>query len=151
MFVSKTSNLWHNCYKFLLLQETPDDFDGYLFPLDPSQKQHFKTLKKLKNPSKIQKTELKFLKGLRWIKTISVKGREQHVKELEAVDVFTEGLMKIYRFDIPLRYKLPDGKFRNLLDYLTGVPKRHIESPFACVTSFTVNVTAFKKKYGISD
>ena len=61
-------------------------------PLDPSQEQRIKTLKKLEKPSKSQKTELKFLKGLRWMKTRTVRGREQHVKELEAVDEITEGL-----------------------------------------------------------
>ena len=120
-------------------------------PLDPSQEQRIETLKKLEKPSKSQKTELKFLKGLRWMKTRTVRGREQHVKELEAVDEFTKCYMNINRLDVLLCYKLPDGKLRHILDYHTEVPSRHIQSPFACVTSSTVNVAAFKKKYGVSE
>ena len=83
------------------------------------------------------------------MKTRTVRGREQHVKELEAVDEFTKCYMNINRLDVLLRYKLPDGKLRHILDYHTEVPSRHIESRFACVTSSTVKVAAFKKKYGV--
>ena len=103
----------------------------------------------MENPSKWQKQELKSLKSLRWIKTRTVRGREVHIEALETVDQATELLMTIDRTDVPLKYKLPDGKLKHLMDYCTEVPARHIESPYACVTSSTVNEERFKKRFGL--
>ena len=118
-------------------------------PLDPSQEQRISTLESMENPSKWQKQELKSLKNLRWIKTRTVRGREVHTEALETVDQATELLMTIERTDVPLKYKLPDGKLKHLMDYCTEVPARHIESPYACVTSSTVDEERFKKRFGL--
>ena len=118
-------------------------------PLDPSQEQRISTLESMQNPSKWQKQELKSLKNLRWIKTRTVRGREGHTEALETVDQATELLMTMERTDVPSKYKLPDGKLKHLMDYCTEVPARHIESPYTCVTSSTVDEERFKKRFGL--
>ena len=115
--------------------------------LDPAQEDRIATLEKTFNPSVSQKNELKFLTSLRWVKTRTVRGREAHVKQFEAVDVPTEGLMTMDRFDVPLIHKLPDAKIKHILDFHTEVPSRQIKSAFACVTSSSTKEEEFKKRH----
>ena len=106
-------------------------------------------MERMNELSDAQKEELKFLKSLRVVKTRTVRGREQHVSFLEPVDAATDKLMTLERQDVPLKYKLPDAKIRHILDFYTEVPRRHITSPYACVTSSEMDEEKFKKRFNL--
>ena len=86
------------------------------------------------------------MKSLQVVKTRTVRGREQRVSFLEPVDAATDKLMTLERLDVPLKYKLPDAKIRHILDFYTEVQRRHITSPYDCVTSSELDEEKFKKR-----
>ena len=133
-----------------LQQDKPDELDEKQEQLDPGQELRIETLENMKELSKAQQEELKFLRSLRWVKTRTLRGREKHVAAIEPVDAVTEKLMTIDRVDVPLKYKLPDGKIKHILDFYTEVTQRHITSPYACVTSSDVNEEKFKKRFNVA-
>lgn len=147
------NNVCFNARKFSnaidSFKDQPDDLDRDPVALDPSQEQRISNLESMPEKSEAQKTELKALQELRWIKTRTVRGREQHVAALEKVDGPTEALMTIERLDVALKNKLPDGKIRHILDYFTDVPSRRINSPYVCVTSSKADKNRFNKRYNL--